>query len=29
MMSDGLAGAVMDALPDATAVVDPAGRWWP
>lgn len=25
MMSDGLAGAVMDALPDATAVVDPDG----
>jgi diguanylate cyclase (GGDEF)-like protein len=25
MISDGLAGAVMDALPDATAVVDPGG----
>ena len=25
MMSDGLAGAVLDALPDATAVLDPAG----
>jgi hypothetical protein len=25
MMSDGLARAVLDALPDATAVLDPAG----